>query len=100
MTTLSLKVRPRWWERERVLAYLTMLENLVMFKELGYSIAPPRYGRYGSRKEAGFNIVFKNKRDKKEFFELELTKHYMAQLEEICRDRLVLRADYHKAIKG
>jgi hypothetical protein len=100
MTTLSLKVRPRWWDRERVLGYLTMLENLVMFKELGYSIAPPRYGLYGDRKEAGFNIVFKNKRDKKEFFELGLTQHLMTKLEEICRDRLVIKADYHKAIEG
>lgn len=96
MTTLSLRARPRWWDREQVLAYLKMLDDLVMFKELGYSIAPPRYNRYGDRKEAGFNIVFKNKTNKKDFMKLGLTQELLSRLEEICHDRFVIHTDYHK----
>lgn len=97
MTTLSLRVRPRWWDRDSALASLNALHNLVMFRELGYSIAPPRYNRYGDRKEAGFNIVFKNKANKKEFFELGLTQLLISRLEKNYRDRFVIESDYHKA---
>lgn len=96
MTTLSLKVRPRWWDRDNALAILTSLHDLVMFRELGYSIAPPRYNRYGDRKEAGFNIVFKSKANKKEFMKLGLTQLLLSKLEKNYRDRFVIETDYHK----
>jgi hypothetical protein len=96
MTTMSFRARPRWWDRERVQYYLDTLDSVAWVRELGDSIAPPRYGRYGDRKEIGFSIAFKNKKQKKEFMELGLIKLYLSELEKICRNRFVIELDYHK----
>lgn len=89
-TSIFLHMIPKHrWDRSRVLGYLNLLEQFATFKGV-YSIAPPRFNRYGNPKEAGLNLTFNNKTAKKAFLAEELTEYYLSELEKVCGKGFVI----------
>jgi hypothetical protein len=93
MITITFRARPRWWDRERVQVYLKLIDDVAWFRQLGYSIEPPHYGKWGDRKETGFNVVFKNKREKKAFDQLGFVQLIIEKLQEVCGERFIIKVE-------